>query len=210
MNEFETLFKALNITENELKEKLFQFGVVQTVPKNTYIVEQDKYIKWLAVVLKGKVRVWQESEDRQILLYYVNPVETCVLSLSATFKDCKSVINAKTEEETTLLKIPVRYISEWSFAYQSWNRFTTQSFMGSYEDLLQSYKSLAFKKLDERLLHYLTTEAQRTNSSVVNLSHNDLAKELGTTREVISKILKQFELDGTVKLAFKKVELITA
>lgn len=210
MNEFETLFKALHITENELQEKLLKLGEVQTIPKNTYVVEQDKYIKWLAIVLKGKVRVWQENEDRQILLYYVNPVETCVLSLAATFKDCKSVINAKTEEETTILKIPVRYVSEWSFAYQSWNRFTTQSFMLSYEDLLHSYKSLAFKKLDERLLNYLTSEAQRTSSSVINLSHNDLAKELGTTREVISKILKQFELEGIVKLQFKKVELMNA
>ena len=89
MTEFDQLFKALNITEKSLQEKILKVGIVQTVPKNSFIIEQERYIKWLALVITGKVRVWQENEDRQILLYYVNPVHTCVLSLSATFRDCK-------------------------------------------------------------------------------------------------------------------------
>lgn len=208
MTEFNQLFKALGITEENLKEDILRVGVVQKAPKNSFIVEQQKYIKWLALVISGKVRVWQENEDRQILLYYVNPIQTCVLSLSATFRDCKSLVNAKTEEETTIIKIPVRYISEWSFKYKSWNKFTTDSFIFSYEDLLHSYKSLAFNKIDKRLLDYLQSFAKRNNSSHINLSHSQLAKEIGTTREVVSKILKQFELSGIVKLKFKQIELL--
>ncbi len=208
MTEFNLLFNALAITEEHLKEDIQRTGVVQTVPKNSFIVEQHKYIKWLALVISGKVRVWQENEDRQILLYYVHPIQTCVLSLSATFRDCKSIINAKTEEETTIIKIPVRYVSEWSFKYKSWNRFTTHSFIMSYEDLLHSYKNLAFNKIDKRLLDYLRSFAQKNNSQSIDLSHNQLAKELGTTREVVSKILKQYELSGIVKLKFKQIELL--
>ncbi len=73
MTEFDQLFKALNIREENLKEEILKVGIVQTVPKNFSIVEQHKYIKWLALVISGKVRVWQENDDRQILLYYVNP-----------------------------------------------------------------------------------------------------------------------------------------
>ena len=208
MTEFDQLFKALNIVEDKLKETILEVGVVQTIPKNSFIVEQHKYIKWLALVISGKVRVWQENEDRQILLYYVNPIQTCVLSLSATFRDCKSLINAKTEEETTLIKIPVRYISEWSFKYKSWNQFTTNSFIFSYEDLLHSYKNLAFNKIDKRLLDYLRAYSKNNNSQSILLSHSQLAKEIGTTREVVSKILKQFELSGLVKLKFKQIELL--
>ncbi len=208
MTEFNQLFNALRITEENLKADILRVGIIQTVPKNSFIVEQQKYIKWLALVISGKVRVWQENEDRQILLYYVNPIQTCVLSLSATFRDCKSLVNAKTEEETTIIKIPVRYVSDWSFKYKSWYKFTTDSFIFSYEDLLHSYKNLAFNKIDKRLLNYLQSVAKKNNSSSVNLSHNQLAKEIGTTREVVSKILKQFELSGIVKLKFKHIELL--
>ena len=208
MTEFDQLFKALNIREENLKKEILKVGLVQTVPKNSSIVEQDKYIKWLALVISGNVRVWQENDDRQILLYYVSPVQTCVLSLSATFRDCKSLVNAKTEEETTIIKIPVRFVSEWSFKYKSWNNFTTTSFIFSYQDLLHSYKNLAFNKIDKRLIDYLKSESIKRQSHIINISHSQLAKELGTTREVISKILKQFELSGIVNLKFKQIELL--
>lgn len=208
MTVFDQLFKGLNIVENNLKDEIIEVGVVVTLPKNSFVIEQDKYIKWLALVVSGKVRVWQEYEDRQILLYYVNPVQTCVLSLSATFRDCKSVVNAKTEEETTIVKIPVRFAAEWTFTYKSWNRFITNAFIHSYEDLLHSYKNLAFNKIDKRLLDYLQTVSEQNNDGHINLSHSQLAKEIGTTREVVSKILKQFELSGIVKLKFKQIELL--
>ncbi len=207
MTEFNLLFKALGIVEKDLKTKILNVAVLQTIPKNKLIVEQGKYIKWLAIVISGKVRVWQANDERQILLHYVNPIQTCALSLSATFKDCLSCINAKTVEETTIIKIPVRYIKSWSFQYQSWHNFTTQSFINSYDELLQAYSSLAFYKIDKRLLSYLQSLAQKNNSPYILLSHSELAKELGTTREVISKILKQFERADIVKLSFKQIEL---
>jgi len=208
MAEFEQLFSALNIQEEDLQREILNIGEIQTVAKNTFIVEQDKYIKWLAIVMKGKVRVWQENEDRQILLYYVNPVETCVLSLSAAFSNCLSLVNAKTETKTTIIKIPVQFISKWCFEFKSWNKFTTNSFIYSYTDLLHSYKSLAFKKLNERLMDYLKSLKSKNQSSIIKMSHSQLAKELGTTREVVSKILKQFEIDSLVKLKFKGIELL--
>ncbi|WP_028888793.1 Crp/Fnr family transcriptional regulator [Tenacibaculum ovolyticum] len=208
MTEFNQLFKALNIAEVNLKEEILKVGIIQTVPKNTFIVEQGKYIKWLALVISGKVRVWQENDDRQILLYYVNPIQTCVLSLSATFRDYKSLVNAKTEEDTIIIKIPVRFVSEWNFKYKSWNNFTTNSFIFSYDDLLHSYKNLAFNKIDKRIIDYLKLESTKKQSHIINLSHSQLAKEIGTTREVVSKILKQFEVSGIVKLKFKQIELL--
>jgi len=206
--EFDHLFKALNILEDELKKEFLEVGILQHVPKDSFIVEQHKYIKWLALVLSGKVRVWQENEDREILLYYVHPVQTCVMSLSATFRDCKSVVNAKTEEDTTLIKIPVRFATEWSVKYKSWNKFTINAFIHSYEDLLHAYKNLAFNKVDQRLMMYMHYVSTENNTPFVKLSHSQLAKEIGTTREVISKTLKQLEHLGRVKLSFKQIELL--
>lgn len=208
MTEFEHLFKSLRIVEDDLKKELLNIGVLQHAPKGSLIVEQNKYIKWLALVISGKVRVWQENEDREILLYYVRPIQTCVMSLSATFRDCKSVVNAKTEEDTTLIKIPVRFATEWSFKYKSWSKFTINSFIHSYDDLLLGYKDLAFSKVDKRLLKYMQSVSAEKNTPFINLSHKQLAKEIGTTREVVSKTLKQFEHSGVVKLSFKQIELL--
>jgi len=208
MTEFDQLFNALNIVEDNLKKELLEVGVLQTVPKNSLIVEKHKYIKWLALVIVGKVRVWQENEDRQILLYYVNPIQTCVLSLAAIFKDCKSLISAVTMEETIIIKIPVRHATEWSFKYKSWNTFTTNSFIYSYEDLLESFKNLAFNKVSKRLMDYIKATCKQNNSTYIKLSHSQLAEEIGTTREVVSKSLKQFELAGIVNLKFKQIELL--
>lgn len=208
MTEFDQLFKALSITENPLKETIIRVATIERICNNSYILEEGKYIKWLTIVVKGKIRVWQENENRQILLYYVTPVQTCVLSLTASFKDCKSIINAKATENTTIIKIPVRFISKWSLKYPSWNRFVINALMFSYEDLLHAYEKLAFYKIDKRLLDYLQTSSKKNKSTILNFSHNELAKELGTTREVVSKILKQFQISGLVNLKFKHIELL--
>ena len=133
----------------------------------------------------------------------MEPVQTCVLSLAATFSDFKSSIYAK----TTLLKIPVRFVSQWSKQYPSWHQFTTNTFIQSYQDLLNTYSSLAFKKIKERLIDYLTEQGRVSNSTSISISHQALAREMGTTREVISKTLKKLEQEKKLQLAFKKIEL---
>ena len=90
--------------------------------------------------------------------------------MSATFRDCKSVVNAKTEQDTTLIKIPVRFATEWSFKYKSWNKFTTNAFIQSYEDLLLAYKNLAFNKVDQRLMKYLNAMRIQNNTSIIKCS----------------------------------------
>lgn len=208
MDAFQKLFKSLNIKEEDLKEEIIKKGVIQTVPKNSFIIEEEKYIKWLAIVIEGSVRVWQENEEREILLYYVTPVQTCVLSLSASFKDCKSVVNARTETETTLIIFPVSNITEWTVKYPSWNAFVSMTFIKSYDELLHSFRELAFHKIDRRILDYLQSEKTKNASPIVSISHSQLAKEIGTTREVVSKVLKQLEAIGKVQLQFKQIELL--
>lgn len=208
MNTFDQLFNALKIKEEALRNEIQEVAEVQQVPKNTSIIDQGGYIKWLAIVIKGEVRVWQENEDREILLYNVNPVETCVLSLSAVFREGISLVNAKTKSETILIKIPVRFVRLWAFNYISWQNFTNNTFINSYDHLLSAYKDLAFKNLNERLLQYLKQKVRGQNTNVIHLSHSTLAKEFGTTREVISRILKQFEHNGIVKLGFKEIRLL--
>ncbi len=202
----ETFIKGIGITEEELKEELYANATITMHKKGDFIIKNNQYIKVLKIVLEGKVRVYQENENREILIYYLNTMETCTLSLSACFEACKSTVNAITEEDRTIiLNIPVRFVKDWNFKYKSWNRFTINIFRESYSYLIDQYSNLAFQPLKDRLFDYLVSKA---NGGVVKKSHQELAKELGTTREVISRLLKTLEKNKKIHLGQKQIEIL--
>ena len=202
LNDF---IKKIKITEEELQNELLENSTITTHKKGEFIIENNQYIKVLKIVLKGKVRVYQENHEREILIYYLSDMETCTLSLSACFEDCKSSVNAIVEEECIILNIPVRFVKDWNFKYKSWNIFTTTVFRESYNYLINQYSNLAFQSLKDRLLDYLVSKA---NNSIVKKSHQELAKELGTTREVISRLLKKLENNSKLHLGKKEIQIL--
>lgn len=206
---YESLFQTLSINEPTLQDKIRAVGTIQSLNKNESILRKGQYIHWLVFVLEGKVRVWQQGDLREISLYYVRPFQTCVLSLAATFRDCKSSVFAKTTQPTTILKIPVRHIATWFYAYKSWNRFVLEAFIESYESLLAAHTKLAFNNIPERLMDYLHKEMALQNSKTICLTHQALADEIGTSREVVSRTLKQFEEVGKIERHFKKIRVVT-
>ncbi|MCL7763410.1 Crp/Fnr family transcriptional regulator [Polaribacter sp. Z014] len=197
----------LQITEEELQDELRKNSNITTHKKGELIIKNNQYIKVLKIVLRGKVRVYQENEEREILIYYLNDMETCTLSLSACFEDCKSTVNAIAEEECTILNIPVRFVKDWNYKYKSWNTFTTNTFRESYNYLINQYSNLAFQPLKDRLFDYLISKA---DNSIVKKSHQELARELGTTREVISRLLKTLEKNKKLLLGQKEILILNA
>lgn len=201
----ENFINQLGITEEALQNELREIASISTHQKGEFIIKNNQYIKVLKIVLKGKVRVYQENEDREILIYYLNAMEACTLSLSACFEDCKSTVNAIVEEECTLINIPVRFVRDWNFKYKSWNTFTTKTFRESYNHLINQYANLAFQPLKDRLFDYLVAKA---DNNIVKKSHQELARELGTTREVISRLLKKLEKNKQLHLGQKEIVLL--
>lgn len=201
----DSFIKQLNILEDDLKRELRENAEITHHKKGEVIIKNNQYIKVLKIVLKGKVRVYQEYEDREILIYYLTSMETCTLSLSACFADSKSNVSAITKEDSTILNIPVRFIKDWNFKYKSWNAFTINIFRESYNSLLSSYSNLAFKSLKERLLEFLISVSR---NSIINKSHLQIAMELGTTREVISRLLKKMESDGEIQMGQREIKLL--
>ncbi|WP_299124796.1 Crp/Fnr family transcriptional regulator [uncultured Tenacibaculum sp.] len=201
----ENFINQLGITEETLQNELREIASISTHQKGEFIIKNNQYIKVLKIVLKGKVRVYQENEDREILIYYLNAMEACTLSLSACFEDCKSTVNAIVEEECTLINIPVRFVRDWNFKYKSWNTFTTKTFRESYNHLINQYANLAFQPLKDRLFDYLLAKA---DNNIVKKSHQELARELGTTREVISRLLKKLEKNKQLHLGQKEIVLL--
>ncbi|WP_187696301.1 Crp/Fnr family transcriptional regulator [Xanthovirga aplysinae] len=201
----EDFIKTHRIKEKDLIEELNDKAYISEFKKGEFLIKNNNYIKVLKIVLGGKVRVYQENQDREILIYHLKPMETCTLSLSACFEDCKSNVNAIAEEDGMVLNIPVRFVEQWSFKYESWHRFTINTFRESYSYLIENYSKLAFQPLKDRLLDYII---EKSNHNILNRSHAQLAKELGTTREVISRLLKKLEADKIVTLGQKSIKVL--
>lgn len=193
--------------EHELKEEIRKVGNIQSFKKGELLIREGQYLKVLPIVLKGSIRVFQTHEEREILLYYVLPQETCIMSLTACLFNNESPSFAVTEEETDVLFIPSNYIPIWQRKYTSWNNFILKAYRIRYDELLDSFNNVVFKKIDQRIITYLNEYASNHNTNKIPLSHQSFAYELGTTRVVISRILKNLETKGKVILHRGYVEL---
>ncbi len=195
------LFKKLkSFSEPELQKEILKHGKILKANKGDILIKEGQYLNFLPIVIKGQLRVYQEKDDREILLYYVGPEQTCMMSLSSAYFDYNSAANGIAMEPTEILVLPSYLISEWQLKYPSWNKFIIKTFKSRYDELLNSFGSVAFKPIQTRVKEYLTDRTKNGNSKKVEISHQTLANELGTTRVVISRILKQFEKEKALKL----------
>jgi CRP/FNR family transcriptional regulator, anaerobic regulatory protein len=195
------IFKQLDFfQESGLQKEILGNCQLQNFKKGDVIVREGQYVKVVPIVISGALRVYQTKEDREILLYHVEVSETCMMSLSACFFNNKSPSQAIAIEPTYALTVPVKFVAQWQREYASWNDFVIRTFRNRYDELLNTFESVAFDHIDKRVLEYLRHRASKQRIREVAISHQELANEVGTTRVVVSRILKQFELDKLVEL----------
>ncbi|NRB46606.1 MAG: Crp/Fnr family transcriptional regulator [Saprospiraceae bacterium] len=192
-----------------LREEILTMGIRQAVPAGTELLREGQYVKVIPLVLDGLVKVFSRYEDRELLLYYIEPVESCVMSFSAGLWNLPSKVFAITEEESDLLLLPVQHVNEWVRKYPTLNQLFFGQFNKRYEDLLFTIHQVLFQRMDERLLTYLRERADRLGTNLLDLRHHQIARELGTAREVISRVLKKLEQEKWVIQHQHGIEVVT-
>jgi CRP/FNR family transcriptional regulator len=203
-----TIFDDLKLfTEPELQEEIVNHGKVIQAKSGDILIREGQRLNFLPIVIRGKIRVYQEKEDREILLYYVGRQQTCVMSLSAAYLDYQSAANGMAIEPSEILVLPAYLIADWQLKYPSWNKYIVSTFKIRYDELLNAFGNVAFKPISLRVKEYLLEYARMSNSKIIPLSHQTLANELGTTRVVISRILKQFEKGKILRLRRGHIDL---
>lgn len=203
------LFKKLNsFAEPQLQKEILDNGNLITAGKGDVIIKEGQYLNFLPIVVNGLIRVYQEKDDREILLYYVGPGQTCMMSLSSAYFDYNSTANGMAVEPSEVLVLPAPMIADWQLRYPSWNKFIIQTFKTRYDELLSTFTNVAFKPVQLRLKEYLDQRAKDIGLREIAISHQGLANELGTTRVVVSRILKQLEKEKKVKLHRGSIELL--
>lgn len=197
-----------NIFENELLKELAQIGNYMTIEEGHLLMRPGGYIRSVPIILQGSIKILRnDSEGREAFLYYLGGMDSCAMSLTCCLDRKMSEITAIAEEKTTLISIPVEKVEEWITKYPSWKQFVFATYQKRFEDLLNVIDDVVFHKLDERLINLLHRKAKQSGINVFNITHEELANELATSREVISRLLKQLEKLGKVKLSRNKIEL---
>jgi len=196
------------LSNPELREEVLEYSYTLTVAKGETIIREGQYLKVLPIVLKGSIRVFHRYEDREALLYYVGAGETCVMSLTSCFFNIQSKSFAITEEETEILCIPASLVKGWQPMFPEWNEFVIGTFRNRYEELLHSFNSVIFNNIETRILEILKFNSEKKQSQIIHYTHLALANELGTTRVVVSRILKKFEQEGMVELLRGGIKII--
>ncbi len=206
----EDLKTRLNtILESSLVDEIVASGKVMNFKEGEVIIDYDRMLKGMPIILEGTVKVLRRNDDgNEILLYYLSSNESCAMAYTCCMEARKSEIKAVAETPVKLIMVPHDKLDEWLVKYPGWKSYIFHSFTVRFNELLKSIESIAFKKLDERLIDYLREKSSNTGSKVIGLSHQQIADELATSRVVISRLLKHLENDGKVLLYRNELKLM--
>jgi CRP/FNR family transcriptional regulator, anaerobic regulatory protein len=197
--EISIIDRYLPFLPSELKTEIALAGNSVEIGKGTTILQEGQYVKVIPIVLEGLIRVFTQVEDRELLLYYIRPSESCVMSFSAIINNDKSKIFAMTEADSSLLLLPSEKMGPWTRIYPRLNDIFFQQYNVRYNELIDTIQHLLFNRLDQRLLNYLREQGRVRSTPFVQVKHREIAQDLGTAREVITRTMRKLETDGKIR-----------
>lgn len=205
----EEQLKLDTLFEKELIDEIYAHSQHMSVPAGTVILNIGQNIRVMPIILKGNVKILREDEEgRELLLYYVNPQQTCAMTFTCCMEQHTSEIKAIAEDDVEMLAIPVNYMDKWLMTYPTWKSFVMRNIRERFNELLEAIDHIAFERLDERLVSYLKAKAEATGSTLLNLSHQDIANEMASSRVVISRLLKKLESQKKLLLYRNQIKLL--
>ncbi len=207
--DFVQLFK--NVFEPELIKEFEEKVKVVDVKQGEKVISVGQTVRVIPFLLNGTLKVSRlDDKLNEVFLYYLNAMEGCAMTFTCCMQQFPSEVQAIAEEDVTYLAIPISVMDEWIVKYPTWKSFVMRSIRSRFNELMHAIDQLAFQKLDERLVNYLKEKSKLTGSTVLNLSHTEIANDLASSREVISRLLKKLELDGRLLLYRNQIKLLNA
>ncbi|OQP44228.1 Crp/Fnr family transcriptional regulator [Niastella yeongjuensis] len=202
-NKFSDFFEPALLTE--LEEK----SMIMEVKSGDTLLNIGQAIKAIPLLATGAIKVSRiNDEGQELLLYYVREGESCAMTFNCCMLEQTSVIKGTAEEDSVLVCIPVTLMEQWMVKYPSWKKYVMTTMLSRFTEMIKSIDEVAFKKMDERLINYLKEKSDITGSTVINLTHQQIADELGTNRVVISRLLKKLENEKKLLIYNKQIKLL--
>ncbi len=190
-------------------EEIENISTIKIFKKETVILKEGSYVKVIPLVISGLVKVYKEEENgNEVLLYYIKPGESCIMSIIAAEKNVAINIRGVVEEDAEIVLIPIEKLNHIRKNYPKWNTFVYALFNEKFVEVIEMVKILTFSNKDKRLEDYLTRKAQLNKSNTILKSHQQIANELGSSREVISRLLKKLEKEGKIELSQRQIKIL--
>lgn len=198
-----------HLFEDELLEEINQVGTFKEIPQDFTLIEIGEYIKSMPLLISGAIKVLREDHDGdELLLYFLERGDTCAMTLSCCLGQTKSEIRAIAELDTKLVMIPIQKMEAWTGKYRKWRHFVFESYHNRLMEMLETIDNIAFMKMDERLLKYLHDKVVITKQHSLQITHQEIAYDLHTSRVVISRLLKSLEKLKKIKLHRNNIEVL--
>jgi len=205
-NKIEALFKQF---EPELIKKIQQVGLIRKFKADEFLMKTGQNIRSAVLVLNGIIKVFREDDEgNEVFMYNIHPGEACAISMTCAVRNLSSQVMAKALVDTEVLAIPVELMDEWSGKYKSWYQFVLETYRARFEELLDTLDQIAFRNLDERLLWYLKQHQKSLKTNIIKVSFTDIAQELNSSREVISRLIKKLAEKGHIKVEKQHIEIL--
>jgi CRP/FNR family transcriptional regulator, anaerobic regulatory protein len=190
-----------NLTDPKLLDRLLEKGQLATFEPGKTLMEPGQFVKAVPLVLDGSIKIMRMDEDgKELFLYYLEAGETCALSLTCCSASRPSEIKAVVEEKVSVLFVPIQVHESLVDEFKQWKDFVSSTYQHRFHEMLVVLDAIAFKRMDERLMSYIVTKMKQLKTNELHTTHREVANELGTAREVISRLLKQLEKKKWIEL----------
>lgn len=194
--------------DNGFYQELKEYGIFTSVSAKQELIAEGDKVKFIPILIKGSVKVYNLNDGKELVYYYISPGESCIMTFSTIFTDKVSRIYAISEEKSDILLLPVPQFLNWLQIYPQLNQIFFLEYDSRYKFMMETINKIVFQKLDHRVLEYLHERIRRSGADAVKVSHKKIADELGTAREVVSRILKKFEKEGLITQSPSGIEII--
>ena len=205
---YEKVNQHLSFLGKDLLREITGSALVKEIPQDTEILREGQYIRAIPIVVEGLIKVYSRYEDKELLLYYIEPFQSCIMSFSSALSDQPSKIYANTEEDTLALLLPVEKVNKWIRQFPGINTLFFQQYNIRYNELLETIRYLLYYKLDKRIYDYLVEKSRVKGTKKLKMKHKQIAYEVGTAREVVSRILKKLEKEGKLRQEGGFIEIL--
>ena len=181
-------------------------AVVQSVQAGTVLVPRGADCRYLPFVLQGSIKVHRTAENgREIILYHIEEGESCILSALGIVNHTPFPAQAEVEQTSEILLVSADFFGKLIDQYPEWRKFVYSIYSERLSTVLELVDEMLFRRIDVRLARFLLS---KQTDRISNMTHQDLALELGSSREVISRVLKSMESKGVLNYGRNRIDII--
>jgi CRP/FNR family transcriptional regulator len=203
------IMKKFPSLEKDLVQEIVNKGEVKIMAEGEVLMRTGQHIRSAILVLNGMVKIYREDDQgNEFFMYYLDVGKACAISLVCALGKETSKLKAKAITESAILSIPIRYVDEWMGKYKSWAQFSVNSYRERFNELLETIDHIAFRNMDERLLLYLKRHREKFKSNIISISFTEIAQDLNSSREVISRLMKKLSEKGIIQLHSSHIEIV--